>query len=125
MLAGSLNDTAGHEHCCCAGIPHHGRRAGFGDLRVELISGGRSNLTFKAYDDVTTWVIRRPPTSGLTPSAHDMAPEYTVTYALQDTSVPVPKTISFDADGSALGAPLTVVEFVPARSFAIRPTYRT
>ena len=22
-----------------------------GDLRVELISGGRSNLTFKAYDD--------------------------------------------------------------------------
>lgn len=41
-----------------------------GDLRVELISGGRSNLTFMAYDDSSTWVVRRPPTSGLTPSAH-------------------------------------------------------
>ena len=38
-----------------------------GDLRVELISGGRSNLTFKAYDDKSAWVVRRPPTSGLTP----------------------------------------------------------
>lgn len=86
-----------------------------GELRVELISGGRSNLTFKAYDDVTTWVIRRPPTSGLTPSAHDMAREYTVARGLQGTPVPVAKTVAFDADGVALGAPMTVVEFVDGR----------
>jgi aminoglycoside phosphotransferase (APT) family kinase protein len=84
----------------------------WGDLHVELISGGRSNLTFKAYDEVSTWVIRRPPTSGLTPSAHDMAREYKVTRGLQGTPVPVAKTVAFDADGSALGAPMTVVEFV-------------
>ncbi|MEV0545167.1 phosphotransferase family protein, partial [Nocardia salmonicida] len=50
-----------------------------GELRVELISGGRSNLTFAAADDVSRWVVRRPPVAGLTPSAHDMAREYTVT----------------------------------------------
>ena len=83
-----------------------------GDLRVELISGGRSNLTFKASDGVTSWVVRRPPTSGLTPSAHDMAREYTVTNALQNTAVPVARTVAFDADGAALGAPMTVVEFI-------------
>ncbi|MFC7449029.1 phosphotransferase family protein [Rhodococcus daqingensis] len=83
-----------------------------GELQVELISGGRSNLTFKAWDDRSSWVVRRPPTSGLTPSAHDMAREYAVTSALQGTAVPVARTVAFDADGSTLGAPMTVVEFV-------------
>ncbi len=83
-----------------------------GELRVEMISGGRSNLTFKAYDDRSTWVVRRPPTSGLTPSAHDMAREYTVTSRLAGTSVPVAAVVAFDADGTALGAPMTVVEYV-------------
>jgi len=83
-----------------------------GELRVELISGGRSNLTFIAYDDVSRWVVRRPPVAGLTPSAHDMAREFTVTSALQKSAVPVAKTVAFDAQGSALGAPMTIVEFV-------------
>ncbi|WP_410873426.1 phosphotransferase family protein [Nocardia sp. A7] len=83
-----------------------------GELRVELISGGRSNLTFAAADDVSRWVVRRPPVAGLTPSAHDMAREYTVTDALQGSAVPVAKTVAFDAQGTALGAPMTVVEFV-------------
>lgn len=83
-----------------------------GELRVELISGGRSNLTFTAADDVSRWVVRRPPVAGLTPSAHDMAREYTVTSVLQGTAVPVAATIAFDAAGATLGAPMTVVEFV-------------
>jgi aminoglycoside phosphotransferase (APT) family kinase protein len=83
-----------------------------GELRVELISGGRSNLTFAASDDVSKWVVRRPPVAGLTPSAHDMAREYTVTDALQKSAVPVAKTVAFDSAGTALGAPMTVVEFV-------------
>ncbi|MGK9273147.1 phosphotransferase family protein [Williamsia muralis] len=83
-----------------------------GELVVELISGGRSNLTFTARDDNLHWVVRRPPTGGLTPSAHDMNREWTVTRALQDTPVPVARTVAFDKEGTALGAPLTVVEFV-------------
>ncbi|MGZ8177503.1 phosphotransferase family protein [Williamsia sp. SKLECPSW1] len=83
-----------------------------GDLDVHLISGGRSNLTFGVTDGTTRWVVRRPPTSGLTPSAHDMNREWTVTSALQGTAVPVARTVAFDAEGTVLGAPCTVVEFV-------------
>ncbi|MFC4604946.1 phosphotransferase family protein [Rhodococcus kronopolitis] len=86
-----------------------------GELRVELISGGRSNLTYKACDDQSNWVVRRPPVSGLTPSAHDMAREFAVTNALQGTGIPVARTVALDADGTALGAPMTVVEFVAGR----------
>jgi aminoglycoside phosphotransferase (APT) family kinase protein len=83
-----------------------------GDLQVKLIHGGRSNLTFKAWDDRAQWVVRRPPMSGLTPSAHDMFREWTVTSALQDTAVPVPRVVAFADNTSVLGAPFTVVEYV-------------
>jgi aminoglycoside phosphotransferase (APT) family kinase protein len=101
-----VDSAALRDHLISSGVPVTG------DLRVELISGGRSNLTFKAYDDSSTWVIRRPPTSGLTPSAHDMAREYAVNRALQGTSVPVAKAIAFDAEGTAVGAPMTAMEYV-------------
>lgn len=83
-----------------------------GELRGEFISGGRSNLTFRVYDDATSWLVRRPPLHGLTPSAHDMAREYKVVAALQDTPVPVARTIALCDDVSVLGAPFQVVEFV-------------
>lgn len=86
-----------------------------GDLRVELISGGKSNLTFSVRDDESHWVVRRPPTSGLTPSAHDMNREWAVTSALQSTDVPVAPAVAIDSDGEVLGAPFTVVEFVDGR----------
>ncbi len=43
-----------------------------GELRADLISGGKSNLTYAIFDDSSRWVLRRPPTAGLTPSAHDV-----------------------------------------------------
>lgn len=86
-----------------------------GDLEIDLISGGKSNLTFTVTDGVTKWIARRPPTGGLTPSAHDMAREWSVTRALGATEVPVAPTVAFDVDGSILGAPCTIVEFVDGR----------
>ena len=83
-----------------------------GELRGEFISGGRSNLTFRVYDDATSWLVRRPPLHGLTPSAHDMAREYRVVAALHDTPVPVARAIALCEDESVLGAPFQVVEFV-------------
>lgn len=83
-----------------------------GELRIELISGGRSNLTFSAADDSRRWVVRRPPMGGLTPSAHDMNREWEVTSALQGTAVPVAGTVAIDRTGDIIGAPCTVVDFV-------------
>ncbi len=87
-----------------------------GPLTVETIHGGRSNLTFKASDGRLSWVVRRPPLEGLTPSAHDMAREWAVTHALGSTDVPVARVAAFDASGVVLGAPMTVVEFVSGRT---------
>ena len=86
-----------------------------GDLHAELISGGRSNLTFLVFDDASRWVLRRPPLHGLTPSAHDMAREYKVVAALQDTPVPVARAVTMLNDDSVLGAPFQMVENVPGR----------
>jgi len=86
-----------------------------GELQAELISGGRSNLTFLVFDDASKWVLRRPPLHGLTPSAHDMAREYKVVAALQDTPVPVARAVTMRNDNSMLGAPFQMVEHVPGR----------
>jgi aminoglycoside phosphotransferase (APT) family kinase protein len=86
-----------------------------GELRAELISGGRSNLTFLVADDAHKWVLRRPPLSGLTPSAHDMEREYKVVAALADTPVPVARAVTMRNDDSVLGAPFQMVEHVEGR----------
>ena len=61
-----------------------------GPLSFDLISGGRSNLTFGVTDAAgRTVVLRRPPTSHVLATAHDMSREYRVISALRDTDVPV------------------------------------
>jgi aminoglycoside phosphotransferase (APT) family kinase protein len=86
-----------------------------GELRAELIAGGRSNLTFLVSDDASKWVLRRPPLHGLTPSAHDMAREYRVVAALAGTPVPVARAVTMRNDDSVLGAPFQMVEHVDGR----------
>lgn len=101
-----------------AALDQHLRAEGIartGELRAELISGGRSNLTFRVFDDASTWVLRRPPLHGLTPSAHDMAREYRVVAALAGTAVPVARAVTMRNDDSVLGAPFQMVENVPGR----------
>src|SRR6201991_1064570 len=97
-------------HLRTVGIPRTG------ELRADLISGGRSNLTFLVVDDASKWVLRRPPLHGLTPSAHDMAREYKVVAALQDTPVPVARAVTMRNDDSVLGAPFQMVEYVAGRA---------
>jgi aminoglycoside phosphotransferase (APT) family kinase protein len=44
-----------------------------GPLSVDLIHGGRSNLTYRLTDGFHDWVLRRPPLGNVLPSAHDMS----------------------------------------------------
>jgi aminoglycoside phosphotransferase (APT) family kinase protein len=101
-----------------AALDRHLRETGVprsGELRAELVSGGRSNLTFLVSDDASQWVLRRPPLYGLTPSAHDMAREYRVVAALAGTPVPVARAVTMRNDDSVLGVPFQMVDFVPGR----------
>jgi aminoglycoside phosphotransferase (APT) family kinase protein len=78
-----------------------------------LVAGGRSNLTFRVTDSAGEEVIlRRPPTSHVLPTAHDMQREYRVISALGPTVVPVPQALAFCADAAVTGAPFYVMEFV-------------
>ena len=59
---------------------------------VALISGGKSNLTYRVSSDAGEVVLRRPPLGHILPTAHDMAREHRVLSALEGTAVPVPRT---------------------------------
>lgn len=104
-----LDLAALDRHLRAAGIP----RAG--ELQGQFISGGRSNLTFLVHDDISSWVLRRPPLHGLTPSAHDMAREYRVVAALAGTPVPVARAVTMRDDDTVGGAPFQMVEFMPGQ----------
>jgi aminoglycoside phosphotransferase (APT) family kinase protein len=81
-------------------------------LWAELISGGRSNLTYVVGDGTHEWVLRRPPLGHVLPTAHDMQREYTVIHALAGTDVPVPKVYAFCEDTTVNGAPFYVMSKV-------------
>ena len=104
-----------------AGINHDnllrwfdGRVGGIdGDLHFELITGGRSNLTFTVSDDHDRrWVLRRPPMGHVLATAHDMAREYRIINALADSNVPVPSVVGLCEDDQITGAPFYVMDFV-------------
>jgi aminoglycoside phosphotransferase (APT) family kinase protein len=84
-----------------------------GPLTADLIAGGRSNLTYKIEDGVSRWVLRMPPRSGRTPSAHDVVREYRVTNALYGTGVPVAQPVALCADLGLIGCEFFISEFVP------------
>ncbi|WP_425551162.1 phosphotransferase family protein [Actinoallomurus vinaceus] len=83
-----------------------------GPLRVTLMHGGRSNLTYEVTDGTHRWVLRRPPLGVLTPTAHDMDREYRVVAALRHTEVPVARAVLSCTDPTVIGAPFCVVDFV-------------
>jgi aminoglycoside phosphotransferase (APT) family kinase protein len=83
-----------------------------GHLRVSLIAGGRSNLTYVITDGTGEWVLRRPPLGHVLPTAHDMGREYRVISALADQPVPVPRAYLLCTDAEILGAPFYVMERV-------------
>jgi aminoglycoside phosphotransferase (APT) family kinase protein len=80
---------------------------------AELISGGLSNLTYRARLGSERLVIRRPPLGPALPRAHDMHREYRVLTALSPTPVPVPEALAFCADPDVIGAPFYVMREVP------------
>src|SRR5262249_61440785 len=60
-------------------------------VRAELISGGRSNLTYTLTGaDGHRVVLRRPPSGGILPTAHDMTREWRVVSPPPRAPAPAP-----------------------------------
>lgn len=84
-----------------------------GPIRVELISGGRSNLTYRLVDAAgRTVVLRRPPTDGVLETAHDMGREWRFISALSPSNVPVAQPLAFGEAGEVLDCPFYVMSYV-------------
>lgn len=95
--------------------------AGLGELRgVQLISGGRSNLTYRLDLETGPIVLRRPPLGHVLPTAHDMTREYRVLSALAGTAVPVPEALASCPDPDVIGAPFYLMRYVDGRVLRTR-----
>lgn len=82
-------------------------------LEFELITGGRSNLTYRVRDAAgTRWVLRRPPLGHVLATAHDVGRESRIMEALAPTDVPVPPIVGRCDDDSVNGAPFIVMQHV-------------
>jgi aminoglycoside phosphotransferase (APT) family kinase protein len=82
-------------------------------LHFQRVAAGRSNLTFEVGDSAgCRYVLRRPPTSHLLPTAHDIAREYRIISAMAPAGVPVPSALGLCTDLSVNGAPFYVMDFV-------------
>jgi aminoglycoside phosphotransferase (APT) family kinase protein len=79
---------------------------------VRLISGGKSNLTYRVASDAGEVILRRPPLGHTLPTAHDMVREHRVLAALEHTAVPVPRVLHLDGADGPLEAPFYVMERV-------------
>jgi aminoglycoside phosphotransferase (APT) family kinase protein len=101
-----------------------------GPLRVDPLSGGQSNPTFKVSARSGQYVLRRKPLGTILPSAHAVEREYRVMHALRVTAVPVPKMHALCEDASIVGSAFYVMAFVPGRIFmsaldpSLEPTER-
>src|SRR5262245_52811700 len=73
---------------------------------VERITTGHSNEVFRVTRGERVFVLRRPPRTPLSPTAHDMAREFRLLRAFHGhAAVPVPEPIACCTDREVIGAP--------------------
>ena len=83
-----------------------------GDIRIERHEAGYSNETFFISWGDKRWVLRRPPSGDLLPTAHDMLREYRVLSALSAFDVRTPRPVIACEDRDVLGVPFYLMQRV-------------
>ena len=63
------------------------------NFEYEKFKVGRSNITFKIFDDNNTYVLRRPPYGEKLESAHNMSREYKIIDVLSKNNIKVPNPV--------------------------------
>jgi aminoglycoside phosphotransferase (APT) family kinase protein len=97
---------------------------GDGELSLEPVGDGHSNVTYLVARDGLDMVLRRPPRPPLPPSAHDVLREARLMRALAGSAVPVPRILATCDDPAVIGAPFVIMEKVygPVVTSAMPPT---
>jgi aminoglycoside phosphotransferase (APT) family kinase protein len=81
-------------------------------LTVTRVTTGHSNEVFQVERGALSLVLRRPPSTPLSPTAHDMAREHRLlsTFVAHDADVPVPWPVALCTDPDIIGAPFYLME---------------
>jgi aminoglycoside phosphotransferase (APT) family kinase protein len=87
-------------------------RLGEGELDVEAVGEGHSNVTYCVRRAGADIVLRRPPRPPIPPSAHDVLREARVLRALDGRGVRVPRVLAVNDDPGVIGSPFYVMERV-------------
>jgi aminoglycoside phosphotransferase (APT) family kinase protein len=90
-------------------LDEHG--IGDGELEIEPVGEGHSNVTYAIRRGDADFVVRRPPRGPLPPSAHDVLREARVLRAVHGQAR-VPAVLAVCDDESVIGAPFYVMERV-------------
>src|ERR1700733_8730882 len=83
-----------------------------GELDLQRIGDGHSNLTFLLRRGGDRLVLRRPPQGPLPPSAHDVVREARLIDALGRLGARVPAIHHICSDPDLIGAPFYIMSFV-------------
>ena len=90
-------------------------------VEVERITTGHSNEVFRVTRGARVFVLRRPPRTPLSPTAHDMAREFRLLRAFfGHAAVPVPEPIACCVDRDVLGVPFYLM--APIDGVVVRET---
>ena len=88
-----------------------------GIKKSKKFNTGQSNPTYLLETAEKKYVLRKKPPGDLLPSAHAVDREYRIIKALEETKVPVPRTVFLCNDESIIGTIFYIMEFVDGRIF--------
>src|SRR3954468_21160631 len=94
------------------------QQLGEGDVEVEPIGEGHSNVTYLVRRGEEKFVLRRPPRPPVPPSANDVLRESRILRGLQTTDVPTPDVLAVCDDEGVIGSPFYVMPYLEGHVIA-------
>ena len=88
------------------------------EFEYEQFKVGRSNITYKIFDDSNSYVLRRPPFGKILESAHNMQREFNIISELSKTNIPVAKPIFFTNKNVHSDSDFYIMEYIDGVTIA-------
>ena len=88
------------------------------NFKFEQFKVGRSNITFKIFDNSISYVLRRPPFGNKLESAHNMQREFRIITELSRNNLKVPKPILLCEDRTISEDDFYIMEYIEGETIA-------
>lgn len=88
------------------------------NFKFEQFKVGRSNITFKIFDNSISYVLRRPPFGNKLESAHNMQREFRIITELSRNNLKVPKPILLCIDRAISEDDFYIMEYIEGETIA-------